>query len=234
MPKYIAKISRPRKHEYEIIIPSAGMGKRMKSYGPKCLINLHNNYTIFKHQLNIITSLFEKFTLIVVCGFESHRVINSLPSNTIIVENERYTETNVVRSIGLGLNATRGNNVIIVYGDLVFNRDALNFDFEKSCMIIDNKTMSDEEVGCVISNGLVQNITYDLPNKWGQIVYLTGKELKFFKTYCGNKENHTKFGFEAINYVINRGGRFEAVVSKKTKIIDVDKASDLEKARQII
>ncbi len=40
--------------KYSIIIPAAGMGKRMKSFGPKPLIKLTPSLNILDNQLNII------------------------------------------------------------------------------------------------------------------------------------------------------------------------------------
>jgi len=235
MHRNTTSIFKPRDNHYEIIIPAAGMGKRMKSYGPKALIQLKNPHnTILSNQLNIIKKLFRTYTIILICGFEHEKIMNYVPSNIITIENERYEQTNVVRSIGIGLRATRGNQVLIIYGDLVFNLQALNCNFDESCMIVDHDTMSKDEVGCIIQNGHVRNISYDLDNKWGQITYLTGKELSVFKQFCWNVDNENKFGFEGLNHIINNGGKLKAIKPKNGKIIDVDKSSDIIKAKDII
>ena len=53
-----------------VIIPAAGAGRRMKSYGPKCLIDLTPNQTILDRQLEIINNTFKRTEIILVCGFE--------------------------------------------------------------------------------------------------------------------------------------------------------------------
>lgn len=228
-------IHKPRRHHYEIIIPVAGIGRRMKSYGPKALIQInHPQNTIINLQLQTIEELFEDFSIILVCGFEAHKIMDYVSDDLVIVENERYETTNVVRSIGMGLRASTGNHVLIVYGDLVFNKAALNCDFEESCMLINNETMGKEEVGCIVNDDLVRNMSYDLEDKWGQIVYLTGKELELFKKVCWDQSNTNKFGFEALNLVINAGGKFKAVKPRNSKIIDVDKSSDILRAKDIV
>ena len=65
---YIKKISEPT--EIDIIIPCAGLGKRMKSYGPKPLIKIKDNKTILDNQLKIIKKFFPNPNIIMVCGFK--------------------------------------------------------------------------------------------------------------------------------------------------------------------
>ena len=234
MTRHTTTIFKPRQYNYEIIIPAAGMGRRMKSYGPKSLIQLDTpNNTVINNQLKVIKKLFSKYIIILICGFESDKIMNYVPQDIIVIENERYLETNIIRSLSIGLRATTGKHVLIVYGDLAFNHYALNCNFDESCMII-NKTMSSEGVGCIIQNGYVENISYDLENKWGQIVYLTGKELDLFKHFCWDSNNEKKFGYEGLNEVIKQGGKFKAIDPRHSKVIAINKSSDIIKAKDII
>ena len=41
--------------------------------------------------------------------------------------------------------------------------------------------MADEEVGCNISDGFVEQLLPDIPNKWAQIMFLMDKELDIFR-----------------------------------------------------
>jgi hypothetical protein len=40
---------------------------------------------------------------------------------------------------------------------------------------------------------------YELPQKWGQIVYFTGKELILLKKIVHKKEYEKSYGYEIIN-----------------------------------
>jgi hypothetical protein len=42
------------------------------------------------------------------------------------------------------------------------------------------------------------------------------------------------FGFEAINEIINNGGKFVMCGSNKAKAIDIDSSKDLEKVKEIV
>ena len=234
MNKHIIKARGPVRNFYEIIIPAAGIGKRMKTYGPKALIEI-NNQTIIQNQLKIINDTFPHCRIILVCGFQAEKLMNNTPNNIIKVENSSYEESNVVRSIGVGLRATITDNVVIIYGDLIFNKAALNIRFDESSLITDqSSSMSQEEVGCIVNEGIVESMCYDLPLKWGQIMYLNGKELRLMKEYCYNKNNSKMFGFEAINYVIGLGGKFKVATPSNAYIIDIDTSKDIEKAKELL
>jgi choline kinase len=237
MYKNTRPIRGPVHENYDIIIPAAGMGRRMKSYGPKALISVRENLTIIDNQLKIIKQIFAKSRIILVCGFQCDKLMSSTPNDIIKLENEKYEESNVIRSIGIGLRASLSNKVIIIYGDLVFNKQALNnsFDTESTLIIDSSDSMPYESIGCIVNDqNNIEHTFYDIPNKWGQILYLTNKELDLMKKVSWNRDNKQMFGFEAINEIIKHGGKFRAVSPKNAKIIDVDTSKDIEKARQII
>jgi hypothetical protein len=94
--------------------------------------------------------------------------------------------------------------------------------------------MSDEEVGCVINNGYVDNLMYDLEFKWGHIAYLTGNELELMKRLSFDRNNQKRFCFELLNEVINAGGKFKAVWNKDVKLIDIDTSKDIQLAQEIL
>jgi len=58
-----------------VIIPAAGMGRRMKSYGPKSLIKIGNS-TIIKNQINLLQTYFSPTTIVLVCGFKATLLMN--------------------------------------------------------------------------------------------------------------------------------------------------------------
>jgi hypothetical protein len=94
--------------------------------------------------------------------------------------------------------------------------------------------MTSEEVGCTITEDKVENVLYDLPNKWAQIAYFVGKELKLLQQLAYNPMNEKLFGFEAINEIINRGGIFYAAKPKNIKANDIDCSKDITIAQDII
>ena len=222
-------------NDIDIIIPAAGIGKRMKSFGPKSLIQIKPNLNILQNQLNIIKKILPVANIILICGFESEILMNNSPNNLIKIENERYENTNVVRSIGMGLRAC-SKEVLIIYGDLIFNEYALKaINFNKSSILVGDNIMNESEVGCILNKtNQIENMMYDLPCKWGQILFLKEKELSIFKQICWNPNNYNMFGFEAINLAINNGANFLACQNNKAKVIDIDSSKDLIRIQEII
>ena len=224
-----------RKKGLSIIIPAAGLGSRMKSYGPKPLIKV-GNQSLIRRQIDILRECFYSPEIILVCGYESCKVMDNTPSNIIKVENESYNETNVSRSIAIGLRACTRDKVLIVYGDLFFNQETFkNVNLCSSSLFIEKSGwMTKDEVGCNISNKRAEYLIPDIENKWAQIAYLKGRELDLFSRTVFNRENDKKFGFEIINTCIQMGGRFETITPTNMKITDIDTSKDLLIAKKIL
>lgn len=218
-----------------VIIPSAGLGRRMKSYGCKSLLYIQNEKLI-DIQIKKINEIIPNNDIILITGFDSERLMNNSPKNIIKIENEKYYENNVVKSINIGLRATKDNNhVLILFGDILLNEKALEkIDYSRSCIVISNH-MEEGEVGCNINdNGFLEYMMFDLPNKWGHIVYLTNKELTLFKKIINNKLSDKKFCFEILNDIINQGGKFKCIQDKEIKVMDIDTSKDLHIAQGFI
>lgn len=222
-----------------IIIPAAGLGRRMKSYGPKALIDVGNDQSLIGRQLLIMRELFPAAQLVVVVGHQAEKITSRLWGIST-VENRAYESTNVGRSIGLGLQAATGKNVLVVYGDLVFNRATLkSIPLDRSCVVVDPpdqegcSQLRDNEVGCNVVDGVITHFDYGLDTKWAQIVLLAGKELRLFRKFSTQHDKRRHFGFEILNEVIENEGQFHAHQSPGMKIVEIDTSRDIEPARLV-
>jgi choline kinase len=212
-----------------VIIPVAGMGHRMKSYGPKCLLQANQKETILEKTISNIKREYPLSDIIVVAGFESNKVISSLPHYVRIVENLSFEETNIVESIRLGINAAANKKLLIVYGDLIFNvysiRDLTN---NGTCVIIDSKSrFKDDEVGVTIVKDKVTTFAYGLEKKWSQIAYFEGEDFDMLKKLCSNKKRSRLYPFEIFNMMIESGVEIKAVEPKRMTIKEIDSLKDL-------
>ena len=222
-----------KSNSLSIIIPAAGVGKRMRSNGPKSFISINGKYLIDR-QLELLKQVYPHAEIIVVGGYEAKRLMDYLPTHILKVENEKFEETNVVRSIGMGLRVARSENVLVIYGDLVFNKVALPINLTESTLVLDkiNNLMREDEVGCTSSNK-VEILMYELAQKWAQIMFLTGKELKMFKNLSWSPDKYNLFGFEIINEIILKKGEFKVYCPNNIKVIDVDFPTDIKIAENI-
>ena len=81
------KIKAEKHDSITVIIPAAGEGRRMKSYGPKPLIQLTKG-TILDRQIRLIDKVLGPVDFIIVAGFECDKLMDSCPERFIKVENE--------------------------------------------------------------------------------------------------------------------------------------------------
>lgn len=224
-------------HNITVIIPAAGIGRRMKSHGSKSLIQLATQETLLDRQITVIRKQYPKAEIIVVVGFQADKIIKDLigKPDIKVVENELYEETNVVRSIGMALRVASNSNILIIYGDIIFNPATLiGLPLHHSATIVDNKNNFEPDVvGVNIIDGYVGCFSYGLRTKWAQIVYLTGKELSIFKTIACNKDKRKLNTFEILNKVIELDGKIKAIEPQDMKIIEINSTQDKEKAKKV-
>lgn len=237
--KITAATLRPENKKFTVIIPAAGMGSRMKSYGPKSLLLIPDTgLTILDNQLKHIQRYLPQAEVIIVAGFEASKIkkhVLNMSRNIRVVENPEYENTNVVKSIGVGLKHAKYEDVIVIYGDLIFNAYTLKVPFgSNSLVIVDSYgRMGKNEVGCIINGNLLERMMYTLPNKWAQIAYFKSKELDMLYKICEDNRFDVYFGFEVINIIINSGGEMAAYSPMRMKITDVDSSKELEQSGQI-
>ena len=61
-----------------VIIPAAGIGHRMKSYGPKCLLPFNQQDTIITKTISNLQKIYPFSEIITVVGFEADKIIKVL------------------------------------------------------------------------------------------------------------------------------------------------------------
>jgi len=213
-----------------VLIPVAGMGHRMKSYGPKCLLRANQKETILEKTVSNIKREYPYSDIIVVVGFESEKVIRSLPNFVRIVENQNYEKTNIVESVRIGINAAAHENVLIIYGDLIFNVYSIReITSSGTCVVFDSKNrFREEEVGLTVVEDLVTTFAYGLPNKWSQIAYLENESFGMFKALCADKRKNKLYLFELFNIIIESGIVMKAKEPKGMIIKEIDSLKDLQ------
>ena len=212
-----------------VIIPAAGMGHRMKSYGPKCLLPANVKETILDKSIKTIKKAYEYSEIILVVGFEAEKITQVLPKEIRIVENQSYEKTSVSESVRLAINNSVYNDILIIYGDLIFNINTINnITQNNSCIIVDSKSrFKAEEIGVTIVDDNVTNFAYGLENKWSHIAYLTGDESLEFQRLCLDKKKNKMYPFEVFNIMLNNDFVLSAVEPKGMKIKEIDSLKDL-------
>lgn len=163
------------------IILAAGAGRRTKYIGCKSLL-VYKKDTVIGRQIRTIRSVSPHSDIIVVVGFESKKIINHLISReepVRIVHNMQFSITSQIESLKLAINAALKSNVTIIHGDILFNKEAIEFDSkEKGYLSLDfHNNMLDKSVGAIEQDGIITNLCYGLDQKWGQIAYIPEKHF---------------------------------------------------------
>ncbi|SVB54980.1 uncharacterized protein METZ01_LOCUS207834 [marine metagenome] len=207
------------------------MGRRMKSYGPKALIPLYGDITLIERQLDILMDCYPSAEIFIVVGFQAEKIRYQLKDYPIrFIYNPLHESTNVLYSLGLAFQAVISTSAIIVYGDLIFNSNAVQNLRGGSKIIADaNGHLRDDEVGLTIQDKKAMTFAYGLKDKWAQIAYLTEKELSLFKEISINSDTSQWFGYEGLNHVIKQGGNFEVIKPRTMQLLEIDQTKDLEK-----
>lgn len=219
-----------------IIIPVAGVARRMKSYGPKSLINLGNS-NLLTHQINCLREVFINPEIILVSGFEYDKIdkfIKRFLTDIKVVYNNNYYTTNVAYSVALGLKEAQHNDIIVVLGDLFFNANALHDinTWQYNTLLIDKScNMDKREVGVATQYDKVVHMAYGLEEKWAQIMLLQKKASAFFQQLAQLAQNRKAFTFQIVNQMIDKGVVFDySYLSAASKVVDIDIPKDIERA----
>jgi len=216
---------------FSVVIPAAGMGHRMKSYGPKALINLYGETTLIERQIEKIWSAYPGADIFIVVGFEAEKIRKKLSEYPVrFIYNPIHEQTNVLYSIGLALQACLSEEIMIVYGDLIFNEITIKNLKGSSSIVVDKKGfLKKSEVGIIVQDKKAMNFSFGLDTKWAQISCLSGKELSLFKKISTRPDTSQWLGYEGLNYVLENGGEISAISPRTMKLIEIDTAKDLEK-----
>mgnify|MGYP003632646614 CR=1 FL=1 len=234
MTRFVTKITKDTRRYIEqdiaIAILSAGAGSRIKSYEPRSLLRIGDK-SLIEHQISVIRECFEEPDIMSVVGYDCERVIKKINNSTRIVENQLHDQSNTSESIRLAFHNTAKKNFLFFHGDLYFNKETLqNLDYKKSFIIIDTSgQMADKEVGVTVSENKASILSYGLPVKWAQIVYVTGREYRILKNIFQKYTLPDKklLSFEIVNRMIAMGAQFNCYEPEKMSIVEIDRIKDL-------
>ncbi len=219
-----------------IIIPAAGLGKRMKSYGPKALVKCAHQEPLICRQIRLLRERFEDPYIVVVLGFGAERIKKFLPRDVHVVFNPDFAITNVAHSIKLGMVCCPPwLPLLIIYGDLVFNKEVLRtISLEQSSILLDIRDGRESEVGLTVVDNQATFFSYGLPLKWAQIATLLYPEQDIFNRLMCDNHRRKHFGYEVFNEMLEQDAKLEVLSNDKMRLVEVDSSKDIANARRIL
>ena len=207
------------KERLTVIILTSFPKYRLKAQGPPCLFPVNTKQNIIDAQLYTISQSFTNYEVVVVTGYQSDRVINYLGTATRIVENQTFDKLNFLEEIKLAINNCDKRSALFIKGDVIFDKNSLeSVTSNGSCVVVNNDDSLDEEVGIIIDDNIVSTFAYGLDNKWSGIVYLSGYEFDSLLKVANMKNKSKLYFFEALNLVIENGGKFNVINNPNSNV----------------
>lgn len=217
-----------------VLIPCGTCGStRLRSLGAKNLLDVSPGITVLDAQLNNIYSAIDNPKVVLVTAIEHNKIKEEYEHCCTVVKNHFVDTYGMGWAFRLGLMHLRGGSLIILYGDILCGGEVLvEMQRVGSSIAVDSKRrLHKRTVGINTSGDQVQLLSYGLPKKWAQIVYLTGNELLIFKDVVCDARSRNLMGHEILNKVIEEGGIFNAV-EVQGQLAEIDTAAELRKVRK--
>ena len=148
------------------LILNSGMGRRMgalTSEQPKCMTEISARETILSRQLRLLGEAGVEEAVITTGYFDRELMdyCRSLRTELSIsfVRNPRFAETNYIYSIYLARDLLRGQEILLMHGDLVFEASVLEdvISSPDSCMKVSSTLpLPEKDFKAVVRDGLVK------------------------------------------------------------------------------
>lgn len=228
MSRFTRKIKQKNSEPIEIIILSAGIGARIKSYEPRSLIRIKKTESLLEHQISLFNENINKCSITTVVGYSANKVIRKVQGKTKIVENQLYESSNNSESLRLALNNSSYDRIMFIHGDLYFDDSIFKYMNFNESFVLSSQLFAEKEVGLMNVNGYATIFSYSLPVKWAQIAFLKDKELDLLrKIYLKDEDFKYNLTFEMLNKVIDSGGNFKVIDMQNSYIKEIDNIKDI-------
>lgn len=157
------------------LILNSGLGTRMgllTSEHPKCMTEISAKETILSRQLKMISEIGIK-EVIMTTGLYDGILVNycqslDLPIQFTFVKNPLYKETNYIYSIYCAKDYLLDDDILLLHGDLVFEREVLDsiIHSEMSCMTVSSTlNLPEKDFKAVVRAGKVVKVGVEFFNE---------------------------------------------------------------------
>ena len=225
----------------KIVILAAGIGSRLGNPFPKPLTTLSNGKSIMQMQIDNLTAHFDVNDIYVVIGFKKDMIMESFPQLTYIY-NPFFDQTNTSKSLLSALHKFKGESVLWLNGDVIFESDMLKrlkpiIDKDQSFIAVNTEKVGEEEVKYTLHNGYVNQLSKQVENALGEAVgvnYISAADLEAFKLRLEQCDANDYFERGLELAIESDGLRLEAVDISDFDCMEIDFRDDLEKANDLI
>ena len=230
------------------VILDAGEGKRLRpltSLKPKCLLKL-NDVTILEHQLiNLIKCGIRN--VVIVVGYHAGQIFEEIKNKDFdleidFIQNPIYYKTNTVYSLWLAKERIK-DDFVYLNGDVVFHTEVLERLLKShydTCIAVEKKQVSEEEVKVRLDSNLVKAIGKDIePQKThGEFIGMAKFSKRFNQLFIDMLNEVVEEGkvdefFEVALDRVLKSRDVYAVDVSDLSCIEVDTHEDFNTAKEI-
>ena len=188
------------------IILNSGIGKRLGPLTkdkPKCLLEISEDETILSRQIDILSNCGVTDYVITTGPFagliEEYLIDKYSDFSFTFVNNPKYADTNYIYSLYLSKKYIIDDDIILLHGDLVFNKEICNRFFlqsEQNTVIVSTKLpLPEKDFKGRIKDGFIREIS----------VSIFGDDCVFLLPLYKFSESNMKIWFAEIENFVQRG-----------------------------
>jgi len=225
--------------------PSTRMGDLTKET-PKCLLKVGDK-SIIEYQINWLNKVGIN-KICTVLGPNSEKVINLLGNKSEYIINNKFKDTGTLYGTYIAKDDVYNDDLLIVYGDLLFDYNLLKEIMNKEGDIVITYfpgVYEKEQMYVNIKDGFLNKISLNINKKdmsgyWTLMTKLSKKGIKliFDEMESSLKENanNSKAHFAEVIFqrLISKGIPIHAYPSKATVWYNINRREELEFAREHI
>ena len=210
------------------ILISSMPTKGMKSMGNVNLLPVNKKCCILEKHIQNIQSVFPSAEIVVVCGFEHHRIQKLLKKYPKIkhVNHKIKPYSNETESMYCGLKQIKNTKCVVLNTNFVAGKSLwskIKYRSKKSLVFINANKYFVSELGATIKNNVINYIFFGLPNKTTNIYLLQKPHIDYFLLNYSESYN-SKYLFETMNQLIKyQEFSYENINYKNIKYINSTK-----------
>lgn len=226
----------------KIIILAAGIGSRLGNPFPKPLTPLANQKSIMQMQVENLSRHFHVDAIQVVVGFKKDLIMERFPELTYIY-NPFFDQTNTSKSLLMALRKNRGEDVLWLNGDVVFDHRLLEairpfIEERTSFVAVNTSKVGEEEVKYTLSEqGTIKALSKEVEGGLGEAVginFIAAEDLEVFISHLEGCEDNDYFEKGLERSIEKDGVQIQALDISQFDCMEVDFKQDLDQANSML
>jgi len=225
----------------KIIILAAGIGSRLGNPFPKPLTKLKNNKSIMQMMTENISSFYDTDMINLVVGFKKDLIMESFPDLTYVY-NQYFDQTNTAKSLLKAIKKNKGQSILWMNGDIVFDKNILirlkeYIDKDISFIAVNTSKVAEEEVKYTLKDDCINELSKEVKNGLGEAVGINFISSKYIELFIKRLEecNDNDYFERALEIAIEKDGfKIKPADISDFNCIEIDFEEDLKNANNLI